>query len=85
MSKGLSNTRGATPSTTVSQTISGAGTAIFGGAGGAGNVVSSVFLCSRRRCRRSWSTRISTRGQRTRAESGTAGGLLIVWPWCYGK
>ena len=81
MSKGLSNTRGATPSTTVSQTISGAGTAIFGGAGGAGNVVSSVSSYAVGAGAGGVGVHaLAPSGQRTRAESGTAGGLLIVWP-----
>ena len=81
MSKGRSNTRGSAASSVVAQTINGAGTATFGGAGGRGNVVTSqpgyqvgagaggVAVHA-----------LAPSGQRTRAEQGTAGGILILWP-----
>ena len=81
MSKGLSNSYGSAASSIVSQSINGAGTATFGGAGGNGNTVSSVAGYAVGAGAGGVMVHgLAPSGQRTRAESGTAGGILIVWP-----
>lgn len=81
LTKGLSNTAGSAPSAVVSQTISGAGTATFGGTGGNGNTVLSVASYAVGAGAGGVMVHgLAPSGQRTRAESGTAGGILIVWP-----
>jgi len=81
LTKGLSGSRGTPASSTLSQTISGAGTATFGTAGGGGNIVSSVSSFEVGEGAGGVMVHgLTPSGSRTRAEQGGDGGLLFVWP-----
>ena len=81
LTKGLSASQGTAASTVVSQTISGAGIAIFGEAGGDGNVVSSVSSYAVGEGAGGVMVHgLTPSGSRTRAETGGDGGILFVWP-----